>query len=139
MELIHIVSSVLTLSVLLLAALQAMLLFYRDRALRRGHTLPYLAGLPDLESMEKLLFRSIFFGFLLLTGIIISSFYFFFQWRMSFFLKLSVSLLAWLLFAVLLWCRHQYGLRGRVPIITTLLGTSMLLGIYIGSFVWSMS
>lgn len=132
-QLIHIIGSVVTLGVLLFAALQAMLLFYYDQALRHGYAAGFLRSSPDLESMERWLFRIIFFGFILLTAIIASSFYFFFPIHASFFWKFSISLSAWLLFAILLWWRHHFGLRGRVAIVATLIGVGVVLGIYIGS------
>ncbi|GEM_PF-4359493 len=133
-QVIHLISSVLTLGFLLLAALQAIVLFYYDAALRHKKMRSASHRPRDLESMEQRLFRIIFLGFILLTGIIVSSFYFFAQQGAVFFLKLSVSLLTWVIFAGLLWWRHRYGLRGRIAIVATLLGVGILLGISIASF-----
>ena len=133
-QIIHILSSSLTLLVMLLAAAQALLLFYQDHLIRRANTASsdFSANL-NLESMEKRLFKIIFLGFCLLTGIILSSFYFFYEKKSLFLMKLSFSFLAWCVFASLLWWRYRFGLRGRVAVFSTLVGVIILLGIGIKS------
>ncbi len=135
-QVIHVTSSILTLGFLLLAACQALALFYYDYALRHKKLPAWGRTPPDLESMERRLFQIIFVGFLLLTGIIASSTYFFALQGPMLFLKLSVSLLTWVIFAGLLGWRYRYGLRGRIAIWATLLGVGIVLGISVTSFIW---
>jgi len=50
--------------------------------------------------------------------------------------KIFFSVLAWVVFAVLLWGRHHMGWRGRTAIRGTLIGFSLLLvGFYGSKFV----
>ena len=108
----------------------------RARPLPRA-TLPRcLQGLPPLLSMEKLLFRIIASGFVLLTltlgsGILFSEALF--GKPMSFTHKTVFGILSWIIFAALLAGRAHYGWRGRVAMRWTLAGFLSLVLAYIGS------
>lgn len=130
---IHLISSMITLIVMILAAIQALRLLYQDYNLRHIHLTHVHDGMPNLETMEQTLFRILKIGFFLLSGIIVSSFYFFYAMRSEFLVKLSLSLTAWVIFAGLLWWRYRYGLRGRWAIIATLSGVFIVLGLYLYS------
>ena len=47
--------------------------------------------------------------------------------------KTVLSLIAWCVFAALLWGRRQYGWRGKTAVKWTLIGFTFLLLAYIGS------
>jgi len=92
--------------------------------------------LPALLTMEKLLFRLIGFGFVLLTLTVVSGVVFSeelfgraFKWEH----KTTFTMLSWLLFGILLAGRHFRGWRGKTALTFTLSGFGMLLLAYVGS------
>lgn len=130
----HILLSVLAYAVLAMAAVQALLLAVQDRHLRRHRPGGFVRGLPPLITMEQLLFQMIGIGFVLLTFALITGSHFLsdiFAQRLAH--KTVLSLLAWLVFAVLLWGRWRHGWRGRTAIRGTLAGFAVLLLAYFGS------
>ena len=131
---LHILFSILSYSLLSIAALQAMLLAIADTRLKRRHPVPVMRVLPPLQTMETLLFRFIWLGFILLTIALITGFSYI-QDIMGQHLihKTVLSIIAWFVFAVLLWGRQRYGWRGRTAIRFTLAGMITLLLAYFGS------
>lgn len=129
----HILLSLLAYSVLSIAALQALLASWQQRALktnRRG----LLAALPALQTMENMLFELIAIGFVLLSLAIVTGFIVLddmFEQHVAH--KTVFSLLAWLVFAVLLLGRHVRGWRGRTAVRFTLAGFLLLLLGFVGS------
>jgi ABC-type uncharacterized transport system permease subunit len=92
--------------------------------------------MPPLLTMEKLLFRIIWAGFILLTltlasGVIFSEELFGKAARLNH--KTVFGVLSWIIFAALLGGRQVYGWRGRVAVRWTLAGFLMLVLAYIGS------
>lgn len=92
--------------------------------------------LPALMTMEKILFRLIFSGFVLLTLTVLSGVVFSeqvlgvaFKWDH----KTVFSLLSWALFAMLLAGRQWRGWRGRKVLSVTLAAFTCLLLAYVGS------
>ena len=86
--------------------------------------------------MERLLFRLIGLGFLLLTLTVISGVFFSeqlfgipFRWEH----KTIFTMLSWLLFGTLLAGRHWRGWRGKTALSFTLIGFAALLLAYVGS------
>lgn len=131
-QLVHILLSVLTFSILVMAALQAMLLAYQQHRLRTKQ----FYQLPPLETMEKLLFQLIMLGFLFLTVLLITSFYFYHAVLWQRFLQKSVfASAAWLMFAVLLLGRQVLGWRGKKAVYCTLAGIGLLILTYISTSV----
>ncbi len=130
----HILVSILAFSLLNIAALQALLLALQDWQLRRKHTNWFVRSLPPLQTMESLLFQMIGVGFILLSLSLATGFVFledlFAQHLVH---KTVLSILSWLLFAVLLWGRWRYGWRGRTAIRWTLGGFAALVLAYFGS------
>jgi ABC-type uncharacterized transport system permease subunit len=130
----HIVLSILAYSLLTLAALQAILLAIQDHYLHTHHPGGVIRFLPPLTAMESLLFQMIGFGFVLLTLALLTGFLFlddlFAQHLVH---KTFLSLLAWLLFAILLFGRFRFGWRGRIAIRWTLGGFLLLMLAYFGS------
>jgi ABC-type uncharacterized transport system permease subunit len=134
-ELLHILLSILAFSVLGIASLQALVVALQDYRLHHKKTTLFHSVLPPLETMEILLFRMIAVGFVLLCLSLASG-----VWFMSHTLlttsiqqKIMLSLIAWVVFALLLAGRHWFGWRGRTAIRFTLLGFGTLILAYFGT------
>ena len=84
--------------------------------------------------MERLLFRMIAVGFILLSVSLLSGLVFlediFAQHLIH---KTVLSIAAWGVFALLLWGRWRLGWRGRIAIRWTLAGFAVLMLAYFGS------
>ncbi len=131
---IHILLSILAYSLLSIAALQAIVLAYADNSLRKRKPIPIIRMLPPLQTMETHLFRLIWCGILLLTLSLVSGFHFVEDMMAQHLVhKTVLSVIAWLVFAVLLFGRHQYGWRGRTAIRFTLVGMALLILAFFGS------
>ncbi|SMF95767.1 ABC-type uncharacterized transport system, permease component [Methylomagnum ishizawai] len=131
----HILSSLLAYSFLNIAAIQAILLAAQDCCLRARHLGgPLVRSLPPLQTMEALLFQLIGAGFALLTVSLVTGFLFLenmFAQHLAH--KTILSILAWVLFAVLLSGRIRAGWRGQTAIRWTLGGFVALMLAYFGS------
>lgn len=131
----HISASLLAYSFLNIAAIQAVLLAIQDACLRSRHPDGFLVrSLPSLQSMETLMFQLIGAGFVLLTISLVSGFVFLenmFAQHLAH--KTVLSLLAWLVFAILLVGRIRFGWRGQFAIRWTLAGFVALMLAYFGS------
>ncbi|MBB3213764.1 ABC-type uncharacterized transport system permease subunit [Herbaspirillum sp. Sphag1AN] len=139
----HIAISILAYSTLTIAAFHAVLmvlqesrLHTRSRPLSGGWFAAALDRLPALLTMEKILFRLIGFGFVLLTLTVLSGVVFSeqlfgkpFRWDH----KTIFTLLSWGLFGLLLAGRRWQGWRGRTALSFTLTGFAILLLAYVGS------
>jgi ABC-type uncharacterized transport system permease subunit len=132
---VHIFSSLLAYSFLNIAAIQAVLLAAQDACLRSRHPDGWLVrSLPSLQSMETLMFQLIGAGLVLLTLSLITGFLFLenmFAQHLAH--KTILSLLAWLVFAILLIGRYRSGWRGTLAIRWTLGGFISLMLAYFGS------
>jgi len=130
----HIISSVLAFGFLSIASVYALLAASMDHFLRSHHLNALVRSLPPLEVLERLLFRLIAVGFLLLTMSLLSGMAYindlFAQHLVH---KTSLSILAWLIFGVLLFGRWRYGWRGRKAVRLCLAGIALLLLSYFGS------
>ncbi|HEV2110457.1 MAG TPA: cytochrome c biogenesis protein CcsA [Gammaproteobacteria bacterium] len=130
----HILFSLIAYSLLGVAALQAMVLAVQERRLRRGAAGGVLSALPPLQEMERFLFQLIAAGFALLTLALFTGLIFVHNlFVQNLEQKTVLSLLAWLVFAVLLWGRWRFGWRGRTAIRWTLSGFAALMLAYFGS------
>jgi ABC-type uncharacterized transport system permease subunit len=133
---LHLLISLLAYSLFTIASLQALMLAVLERRLHGGALPTYLQSLPPLLTMERLLFRIIAAGFLLLTLTLGSGMLFseeLFGRPLQFTHKVIFGILAWLIFAALLAGRQLYGWRGRVALRWTLAGFLALVLAYIGS------
>jgi len=132
--LLHIGSSILAYSVLTLAAAQSALLAVQDHQLRHRHTRGLVQVLPPLQLMEKMLFELLWVGVILLTASIVSGFLFvedlFAQHLVH---KTVLTILAWVLFSVLLWGHYQLGWRSGTAVRFTLAGFALLVVGFLGS------
>ena len=119
---LHVTVALLAFSVLSIAAALAILLALQERAL------------PPLTLTETLLFRLIGAGFALLSLTLLTGILFvdnlFAQHLVH---KTVLSIVAWLVFGVLLWGRWRHGWRGRRAVNMTLSGMAILLLAFFGS------
>ncbi len=132
----HLVIAMLAYSLFTFAALHALLMTVAERSLHRKPTLIHLPDFPPLIVMEKLLFRIIGLGFLLLTLTLVSGIVFseqLFHQPLKLTHKNVFTIISWLVFGALLYGRMRYGWRGRIAIRWTLSGFGLLLMAYIGS------
>ncbi len=133
----HVLLSILAYSVITIAALQALLLAYQNSRLKHHHPGGLLSKLPPLQDMEALLFELLWAGQGILSVAIVAGFLFFDNiWGINGVIhKTFFSLLAWTVFAILLWGRSRLGWRGVTAIRFTLSGFALLiLGFYGSKF-----
>lgn len=133
-ELAHVLLAILATSIITIAAVQAGFLAFQNHQLKHIHSFRLLRRLPPLQTMEALLFEILWVGLLLLSAVIVTGFIFMddmFAQHLAH--KTVLSLIAWTVFAVLLWGRHQLGWRGRTAIRWTLAGFAFLVLAYFGS------
>ena len=95
-----------------------------------------LAGMPPLLTLERLLFRILGIGFVLLTltlasGIVFSEELFHQPLQLNH--KTVFAFMSWLIFGGLLLGRWRYGWRGRRALRWTITGFSVLLLTYVGT------
>jgi len=131
---VHMISSVLAFGLLSIAGVYALFAFFIDHFLRRHHLNPLVRSLPPLEVLEDLLFKTIAAGFSLLTVSLLSGMMFindiFAQHLVH---KTILSILAWVVFGVMLWGRWRYGWRGSLAVRLTLAGIILLVLSYFGT------
>lgn len=131
---IHILISILAYSVLLLAAVQALLLSFQNRQIKQHHPSGIISTLPPIEKMESLLFLMLWVGIGLLSLAIASGYvYLEDMFAQHVVHKTILTLISWVVFAILLWGRHQLGWRGAVAIRWTWVGFSILMLAFLGS------
>ena len=130
----HILFSIISYSLLSIAAAQALLVAFQDYHLRKHHLRTVIGIFPSLETMESLLFQMISVGIILLSISLISGIWFISDiFEQHLVHKTVLSILAWLLFAGLLWGRWKFGWRGRKAIRWTLSGLILLMLAYFGT------
>ena len=133
---LHIAVALLAYTLLIVAALQALVLMALEKRLHRGLPDPGPEALPPLLTLERFLFRLVTAGYALLTLTLISGALFseqIFGKPLTFNHKTVFSLLSWLVFGGLLYGRHRYGWRGRTALNWILAGSALLLLAYFGS------
>lgn len=131
---IHILISLVAYSLLALAAMHALLLAIQDHQIRNKHPGGFIRALPPLQTMENLLFQILTVGFVLLSLSLFSGILFLediFAQHLAH--KTVFSIIAWLVFGILLWGRWRSGWRGRTAIRWTLSGFFFLMLAYFGS------
>jgi len=113
----------------------AWLMTRAERDIRQAHTTP---GLP-LLTLERLTFRFVTAGFVLLSATLLAGLLFGEHlygsgngaWRWDH--KRVFALLSWLTFALLLWGRQRWGWRGKRAVRVLYTGAALLLLSYVGS------
>ncbi|MCX4190301.1 cytochrome C assembly family protein [Methylophaga sp. OBS3] len=130
----HILLSLTAYSLLMLAAIQAIILAVQEKQLRQHNAAGVMRKLPPMQSMEKGLFQLIISGFALLTLGLITGFLFVSNlWEQHLAHKTILSIIAWAVFASLLWGRYQHGWRGQTAVRWTLSGFGFLVMAFVGS------
>jgi ABC-type uncharacterized transport system permease subunit len=132
----HLLISMLAYSLFTIASLHVLLMALLERRLHDGALPQMLQRLPPLLAMEKVLFRVIWTGFLLLTLTLASGVVYseeLFGKAAQFNHKTVFGVLSWIIFAALLAGRQVYGWRGRVAVRWTLAGFLTLILAYVGS------
>lgn len=133
---IHLLIAILAYSLFTIASLHVLLMALLERQLHGGSLPMVLQRMPPLLTLEAILFRIIWAGFVLLTLTLASGVVFseeLFGKAAQFNHKTVFGVLSWLIFAALLGGRHVYGWRGRIAVRWTLAGFLVLVLAYIGS------
>ena len=133
---LHLLISMLAYSLFTIASLHVLLMAMLERRLHQGGLPAGLQKLPPLLTMETLLFRIIWAGFIMLSltlasGMVFSEELFGKAARLNH--KTIFGILSWIVFGALLFGRHFYGWRGRIAVRWTLTGFLMLVLAYLGS------
>jgi len=131
---LHVLVSVLAFALLTIAACQSMLLAYQEHRLSQKRPGGLMHILPPLKIQEELLFQLIAMGFFLLTLSLATGVAFVADMLAQHLAhKTVLSIIAWLIFAVLLWGRWRYGWRGRTAVRLSLAGFVVLGLAYFGT------
>lgn len=132
---VHLAMAFSAYSLFTIAALHAVLIALAEKHLHKAVPPTIVAGLPPLLTLEKLLFRMIQAGFLLLSLTLLSGVFFaeeIFGKALPFNHKTVFGVTSWIIFAALLLGRRVYGWRGRTAISWTLAGFMSLMLAYVG-------
>ncbi len=130
----HIMLSIIAYSLIMLSALQSLLLAWQDHAIRSHHPGGLVRKLPPLHDMETLLFQMLGFGFLFLSASLITGFITFDDlFAQHLIHKTLLSLIGWVILAILLFGRFRFGWRGRKAIRLTLTAFFFVMLAYFGS------
>lgn len=136
----HIAVAFLAYALFTIAALHAGMMALLEKRLHDHISARVFPNLPPLLTLERLLFRIIAIGFILLTlalasGMLFSEQLFGKPFSFGHFTqhKTVFAILSWLIYAGLLLGRRIYGWRGRTAIWWSLTGFAMLVLAYIGS------
>ncbi len=130
---VHIALSVIAYSTLTIAAVQAAMLSFGDKMLK-SRQLSLIKSLPALETMEQLMFESLWIGLIFLTLSIASGFLFVADFSGAGVVHHTVlAIAAWLVFSLLAIGRKRLGWRGSVASRWTVVGFVLLALGYFGS------
>lgn len=132
--LLHVLSSLVAYSILGLAAMHAILLSIQNSYLHKHQPGGLIRLLPPLKAMETLLFETISIGFICLSISLATGLIFLenmFAQHLAH--KTILSIIAWCVFATLLFGRWFLGWRGRTATRWTLGGFASLMLAYFGS------
>ena len=131
----HVLVSILAYSFITIAAVQAGFLAYQNHQLKHHQVSGFISKFPPLQDMEAFLFELLWVGQMLLSlGILAGLIFIDDIWgRDGIIHKTFFSVLAWVVFEVLLLGRHQLGWRGVTAIRGTLTGFGCLIIGFYGS------
>ncbi len=130
----HIILAVIAYSLLTIASLFALQLAYIDHRLKHHKQVINQLKMPPLMTLEKILFQFVFLGFILLTCTLLTGFMFLNDMiEQGLVNRYSLTIIAWFIYAVLLWGRFVQGWRGRPIIYITIIGSFTLTLAYFGS------
>lgn len=132
MLLVHLASAIISDVLLMLTAVTSLVYLYQEHALKYRKQ---IVALPSIQAIDLLALRLLIAAFILMTmGILAGSWMAYEQWGENWYLdpRQLWSMLNWALFAFVLLARFWVGWRGRLAVLTTLFGTTLVL---IGFFV----
>jgi ABC-type uncharacterized transport system permease subunit len=130
----HVALSVTAYSLFTLAAIQAILLYFQNRQLKRNYNSILVRNLPPLQTMESLLFEMVWAGVVLLVLAIITGALFIKDlFAQDLAHKTLFSLLSLAVFVALLIGRYTQGWRGMTASRWTLAGCLLLMIAFYGS------
>lgn len=131
---LHILLSILAYSLISIAAIHAVLLAIQERQLRNRRPGGFIRALPPVQSMETLLFQMIGLGFFLLSlSLITGIIYLDNMFKQHVAHHTVLSIIAWFVFAILLWGRWKFGWRSMTAVRWTWGGFFTLVLAYFGS------
>ncbi|MBR6026842.1 MAG: cytochrome c biogenesis protein CcsA [Neisseriaceae bacterium] len=136
LPMIHIIASIFSYCLFGISMLLAVLIILLERDLHRRKMSPLMRFLPPLLSLEKLMFQTIWVGFILLTISVLSGTVFsqqFFGYPFQVTHKSVFGIASWLIYAILLYGRIFRSWRGRQASWLVIIGFFSLMLAYIGS------
>jgi len=131
---IHVTASLLSYSLLSIAAITALFIAVLHNFLHRRKSAALIGILPPLIVMENILFKMILAGWLILSLSLATGLIFvdnLFAQHLAH--KTFLSVVSWLIFGLLLAGRWRYGWRGMRVVRLCLIGMAILLLAYFGS------
>jgi ABC-type uncharacterized transport system permease subunit len=130
----HITLAALAAGWLSMAAVLVLVLTWQNNRLRARQPLGLMSVMPPIETVERLLFASLSAGFAVLTLALVTGFFFVYDAVEQHLVhKMALAIVAWVIFAVLLWGRYRFGWRGRQALRFTIGGFVALALAYFGS------
>ncbi|QDE30418.1 MULTISPECIES: inner membrane protein YpjD [Shewanella] len=129
----HVVLSLMAYSALLIAAMYAVQLWFIQNKLKKKQMMMSPA-MPPLMTVEKQLYHLIIIGFILLSLSLVTGFVFLenmFSDGQGH--KAVLSIIAWIVYAVMLWQQYTVGCRIRTAVIYSLSGAGLLSLAYFGA------
>jgi ABC-type uncharacterized transport system permease subunit len=133
---LHVAVALIGYAMFVVAVLQSVLLLWLEKRLHHGSLGALPAGVPPLLTLERLVFQLLRGAFAMLTLTVITGAFFseaLFDRAFRFNHKTVFSILAWGVFAGLLFGRWRHGWRGRTALGWLLAGSVLLLLAYFGS------
>lgn len=132
--LIHITLALFAYGCLMIAFLYALQLSYINSRLKQKQASLLHSSLPPLMAVEQILFKLLFAGTVLLTLSLASGFLFLedmFAKEQAH--KTLLSIMAWVVFCIVLVGHQRWGWRGKSVVSATVLGSVLLTLAYFGS------
>ena len=120
---------------LVVALAMIVIYLFQDRALKSRRTLRLLEKLPPLDRCDNVGFQALVLGFVLLTvgiltGVIVNAAVYDRIWVAG--VKQTLAILAWVVFATVLFARFKLGFRGRKSAYLTIAGVTLGLMTIVG-------
>lgn len=133
---VHITISLLSYSLLSLAAAQSLVVLIQEHQLKHKHPGGFIRAMPPAQTMEQLMVQLVLIGFILLTltmasGLFFSQEIFGQPFRLSHHIVLSMA--AWLVFGIFLLGHWKFGWRGNTAVRWVLIGSILLMLGYLGT------
>ncbi|GGB74460.1 cytochrome c biogenesis protein CcsA [Shewanella inventionis] len=129
----HVVLSLMAYSALMIAALYAIQLSFIQSKLKKKQMMMSPA-MPPLMTVERQLYHLIIIGFVLLSLSLVTGFVFledmFIDGKGH---KAVLSIMAWVVYAIMLWQQYTVGCRIRTAVIYSLSGAGLLSLAYFGA------